>query len=318
MNVIDILLIIVVVLSVWSGYQRGFILGVFDIVTWLGSLVLTFLIYPYVANWLEGYSTSQSIWTIPLAFIISFIIIRIFIGAIAGWILGAISVASHTHVFNKALGVFPGLLNGFIYAALLATFLLIVPISDSLSATSRESFLASKLTEPVAYIEDKLSPIFDEAVRKTISRMEVAPHSEKFIRLPYTIKNAKPRPDLETKMLELINKERTKHGLAALKADPEMQVVARAHAADMFRRGYFSHYTPEKQDPFDRMKARKVKFVAAGENLSLARTLVMAHEGLMHSPGHRANILSPSFGRVGIGILDGGIYGIMVVQNFRN
>ncbi len=39
---------------------------------------------------------------------------------------------------------------------------------------------------------------------------------------------------------------------------------------------------------------------------------------LMNSPGHRANILYPEFGRVGIGIMDGGIRGLMVTQNFRN
>jgi uncharacterized protein YkwD len=38
----------------------------------------------------------------------------------------------------------------------------------------------------------------------------------------------------------------------------------------------------------------------------------------MNSPGHRANILKPQFGRVGIGILDGGRRGLMVTQNFRN
>jgi uncharacterized protein YkwD len=119
-------------------------------------------------------------------------------------------------------------------------------------------------------------------------------------------------------MLVLVNLERTKRGLKALKPDPEMAVVARKHSIDMFRRGYFSHYTPEKKDPFDRMKEDKVRFLTAGENLALARNLNMAHEGLMNSPGHRANILQPSFGRLGIGIVDGGIHGIMVTQNFRN
>jgi uncharacterized protein YkwD len=38
----------------------------------------------------------------------------------------------------------------------------------------------------------------------------------------------------------------------------------------------------------------------------------------MNSPGHRANILNPSFGRVGIGILDGGFYGLMISQEFRD
>jgi len=38
----------------------------------------------------------------------------------------------------------------------------------------------------------------------------------------------------------------------------------------------------------------------------------------MTSPGHRANILQPQFGRVGIGIMDGGIRGLMISQEFRN
>jgi len=38
----------------------------------------------------------------------------------------------------------------------------------------------------------------------------------------------------------------------------------------------------------------------------------------MNSPGHRANILHKDFGRVGIGIMDGGIRGLMVSQEFRN
>jgi uncharacterized protein YkwD len=38
----------------------------------------------------------------------------------------------------------------------------------------------------------------------------------------------------------------------------------------------------------------------------------------MNSPGHRANILRQQFGRVGIGIMDGGMRGLMVSQEFRN
>ena len=76
--------------------------------------------------------------------------------------------------------------------------------------------------------------------------------------------------------------------------------------------------TPERLSPFDRMKKHKIRFLAAGENLALGQTLNICHRGLMNSPGHRANILNPAFGRVGIGILDGGIYGLMITQSFRN
>jgi uncharacterized protein YkwD len=118
-------------------------------------------------------------------------------------------------------------------------------------------------------------------------------------------------------MLELVNKERAKEGLKPLKADPELSRVARAHSRDMFIRGYFAHENPDGMDPFDRMKKANVRFRVAGENLALAQTLDIAHINLMNSPGHRANIMNPAFGRLGIGVLDGGFYGLMISQEFR-
>jgi uncharacterized protein YkwD len=119
-------------------------------------------------------------------------------------------------------------------------------------------------------------------------------------------------------MLVLVNQERAKAGLKPLVMDPELTQVARQHSADMFARGYFSHYTPEGLSPFDRMHKAGVNFRTAGENLALAPTLTIAHNGLMNSPGHRANILRPQFGRVGIGIMDGGARGLMISQEFRD
>ena len=119
-------------------------------------------------------------------------------------------------------------------------------------------------------------------------------------------------------MLALVNRERTSRGLVALEMDAELRLLARDHARDMFKRGYFSHVTPEGKDPFDRMRAANIIFGLAGENLALAPTLDMAHDGLMNSPGHRANILNGGFRKVGIGVLDGGIYGRMFVQEFTD
>jgi uncharacterized protein YkwD len=68
----------------------------------------------------------------------------------------------------------------------------------------------------------------------------------------------------------------------------------------------------------DRMQQARIGYLSAGENLALAPSLYLAHSGLMRSPGHRANILRPQFGRLGIGILDTGQHGLMVTQNFRN
>ncbi len=65
-------------------------------------------------------------------------------------------------------------------------------------------------------------------------------------------------------------------------------------------------YRPTARGPFDRCAMMEFRFTNAGENIALAPTLDIAHSGLMHSPGHRANILRPEFGRLGSGIVDGG------------
>jgi uncharacterized protein YkwD len=76
--------------------------------------------------------------------------------------------------------------------------------------------------------------------------------------------------------------------------------------------------SPEGKDLGNRLQQARVRYLSAGENLALAPTLHSAHTGLMRSPGHRANILRPQFGRLGIGILDAGSHGLMVTQAFRN
>ena len=86
----------------------------------------------------------------------------------------------------------------------------------------------------------------------------------------------------------------------------------------MFARGYFSHYTPEGLTPFDRMAQGDAYFTYAGENLALAPNVTIAMQGLMQSLGHRANILSANFGKIGVGVIDGGIYGQMFCQEFTD
>jgi uncharacterized protein YkwD len=318
MNIIDLFLIIVVLFSVYNGYLKGFILGTLQLVLLAAGLIFAFLMYPYVAVFLQKHWASLGIWTVPLSFIFALISARIILSLVANRFLTTIPDTAHTSLPNRVMGVIPGFVNGLVWAIVISALLLSVPFSEGLSAKTRDSVLAGKMAEQVEWLDEKFSPVFDEAVNKTMNRLTVDPKSEKTVSLPFKHDKPKAREDLESKMLVLVNEERQKVGLKPLKADPEMLVVARAHSADMFARGYFSHITPEGLSPFDRMKREKVRFLTAGENLALGQTLAICHRGLMNSPGHRANILNKTFGRVGIGILDGGIHGLMITQNFRN
>jgi len=120
----------------------------------------------------------------------------------------------------------------------------------------------------------------------------------------------------EQQMLALINEERAKAGLKPLQMDSKLVAVARMKSKDMIDKNYFSHTSPTYGDPFTMMKSAGISFGYAGENLAGHQTVAGAHEALMNSPGHRANILNANYTHIGIGIVDGGPYGKMFTQLF--
>ena len=318
MNYVDLLLVAIVAVSAYSGWKTGFILSFTELINWTGSLLIGFLIYPYLSALALKILELRSFWSSPIIFLICIVIGRIILGYILNSFLGTVPESAHHRPINKALGVLPGFINGLIFAALVAIVISGVPLGNSFSEETQNSSIAYKLTTRTRWIENKVRPVFSDMLKESGTAITIHPETNKLIKLPFKIDLAKPRPDLEAQMLVLINQERAENKLKPLKADPLLREVARHHSDDMLRRGYFSHQSPEGSDPFDRIRKASVPFNSAGENLALSPNLKTAHDGLMESPGHRANILHKDFGRVGIGILDGGSNGIMVTQNFRN
>lgn len=318
-NIIDVLLVVVIALNLLNGYRRGFILGVLDLAGWVLSLLAGLRYYQPLASWLgPRVDLWSEVWDQPIAFVIVALFVGVIVHLIGHALLRRMSPDIHERPANQTLGLLPGLVNGVITAAILSALLLAVPLSESLSERTRASVMVNRLAVYAQSLEGKLRPVFGEAIAKTLNLLTVQPDSNERVTLPFTVSTSRPRPDLEKRMLDLVNNERVSRGLQPLVADPELTEVARRHSADMFARGYFAHDTPEGVTPFDRMREANVRFLTAGENLALAPTLSVAHTGLMNSPGHRANILRPQFGRLGIGIMDGGMRGLMVSQEFRN
>jgi len=318
LNLIDGLLALIVLVSLLGGWGRGFLIATLQLFTLAASLVAAFAGYHYPQAWLEAWAPALGVWTAPLSFLASYILAHLAFGRLAGALAGLFPRTAHAHGINRTLGLAPGLVNGLINAMLASLLLLTLPLSDGLSKLTRESALAGQLSIPAQWLEARLAPIFHPALQRTLQALTVPTEPNATIKLPYQVTSPKVRPDLEARMLEMVNAERTAQGLRPLQADPALAEVARAHSRDMFARSYFSHTNPEGQEAFDRMRQAGVPYLVAGENLALAQSLPSAHQGLMNSPGHRANILLPRYGRVGIGVLDGGRYGLMVTQNFRN
>jgi uncharacterized protein YkwD len=318
-NLVDLLLLAVIILSLLNGYRRGFVHGVLDLAAWLLSLLAGLRYYQPFSRWLgERIDLWSEVWDQPIAFILIGVFVSIIVHVIGSALLRRLPKDIDERPVNQTLGLLPGLANGLIVAAILSALLLAVPLSESLNERARESAIADRLSVYAERLESQLRPVFAEAIGRTFNLLTIRPESNERVTLPFKVATTRPRPDLEQRMLDLVNQERAAAGLRPVAADPELTEVARRHSADMFARGYFAHDTPEGRTPFDRMRDENVTFLTAGENLALAPTLQVAHTGLMNSPGHRANILRPQFGRLGIGIMDGGMRGLMVSQEFRN
>lgn len=318
LNPIDLLLIAIVLGGALAGWWRGFLFAALDLLTLAASLAAAFLGYRHVTEWVGALAPSLGVWTAPLSFVGLFLLVHLVLANVV--LRFTLHLPGHVHgkLLNRLLGVAPGLVNGAMYAVVAAVLLLTLPLGARINTWAHDSELAGRFSAPAEWVEVRLGPVFEPAVQKLADMLMVQPESRDTIALRFRVNRAEPRPDLETQMLELVNAERRAAGLKPVRPDPVMTQVARSHSRDMFSRGYFSHFSPEGKDLGDRLQQARIGYLSAGENLALAPTLTTAHSGLMRSPGHRANILRPQFGRLGIGILDGGVHGLMVTQAFRN
>lgn len=122
----------------------------------------------------------------------------------------------------------------------------------------------------------------------------------------------------EDRMLELVNAARSEAGLSPLVMDEAIRAVARAHSADMRDRRFISHVNPGGLRLEDRASRAGIQFQYYGENIAQNDDEAAAHRALMESDEHRANILNPSFGRIGIGIVAAPGRGMLVTQNFAD
>ncbi len=111
----------------------------------------------------------------------------------------------------------------------------------------------------------------------------------------------------------VLNAERDRHGLRPLKLNKRLSKASRKHARDMARRKYFAHDSLGGGSFVDRIRRSgylsNVRSWTVGENIAWGSNSLATPRSIgqawMNSPGHRANILSPAFKEIGIGVAYG-------------
>lgn len=317
MNSFYFFIIIVILIGAFAGFLAGFVNTFLFLFKITAASAGAYFLYPYMAALLDYLFPVNDNTLFPASFFASVFIIYC-IGSLLFIPLKKVIRPVHKYVINKIAGIFPGAGCGIIAVGVLLQFASYFSLPVQTEEEIKNSGFAAITNIAVNHFRDKLEPVFNMPQPSIAAATEKVIPEEASVKLSFVTYSYEVRNDLENQLLQLVNEERIKYGLKKLVADVEMAEVARQHSADMFSRGYFSHNTPDSIDPFKRMHNAGIEYRVAGENLALSSTLALAHKGLMNSPGHRANILNPMYGRVGIGILDGGKYGLMISQEFRD
>lgn len=101
-------------------------------------------------------------------------------------------------------------------------------------------------------------------------------------------------------VVDLVNAERAKEGLAPLTIDPMVEKAATVRANEI--QSNFDHVRPDGSSFSSALKEQGVNYRGAGENIAWGqRTPQEVVNAWMNSPGHRANIMNKSYTHIGVG-----------------
>lgn len=316
---VDLIIIALILGAVFLGLRRGFVRGVIDVLLVLLALIGAVIAYPVVAGLIERIFTVDGPVVNVLGFIVVAFVLQWTLSLVTSLALspfiGLIRGAKPVRWLDNMFGVIPGLVKGVVIAAAFTLFLTIVPFGRQFDSGFRDSLLGQRFltgaAEATYWTQERFGLNLTDFTVVTIR------DAEGTYRLPYTVtEGLEINVEDEARMLELVNEERQRHGLAPVVFDAELQPVARAHSEEMLRLGYFSHHSPVTGTPGDRLAAAEVQFSVAGENLAYAPSVQIAHRSLMRSEGHRENILSEDFTRLAVGVIESPMGGKMFTQVF--
>lgn len=317
MNWVDFVIIVVLIYFALEGIGKSLILEIIDFFSFALALVLSLRFYNLATIQFEKY------FQIPhsLANVLGFITIW-FLAETILFTLARILLTHFKKIIpasaDRLLGVIPATLRGVVFIAIFLVLIATFPIQPRIKKNVTDSKIGSYILSKTYQLEAPLKGVFGGITLDTLTFLTVKPKTNQSVDIGF--KNNKFFYDekAEFAMIELVNNERVSNGFKPLSPDAKLRLVARNHSADMFNKGYFSHYSEKGESVADRAQEEGMDFLVIGENLAYAPNLQLAHQGLMGSPGHKANIISSDFDKIGIGIANGDEFGIMFTQVFTN
>lgn len=319
-NWIDAVIIIGLGYQIYVGWRSGSLSLLANLASFLCSFWLAIRFHGAVGAFLGSKFGLSAAWVDVAGYAAIAIFSQILLEEVFLYAVNMLPEKFKASKINRWLGA---VLSGVNTAILISFFILLIlalPLRGSLKQDVRNSWLAGLLVKASELYGGSMQSSVRDIAGKASKFFTIEPNSTQSVALDVPANGVTYSVDSvnEEQMVALVNKERTTRGFSALIVDSAMTQVAREKSRDMFERKYFSHYDPDGNNAANRMDKANIPYGIVGENLAFAPDLTSAHDGLMNSEGHRKNILDPRFHRIGIGVIDSGVYGKMFTQVFAD
>ena len=303
-SVVDAAVLAILLFAAWRGYRAGFVATMYSLASWVLAVAAAIAFAEPVTSLIESTGRLPRPAAATIGFVVTVVVIEALF-AIAGHLAvrPIVTLVRRTPLSgaDRILGIVPATVRSLLMVAVVILAIQALPVGSDVKAaieTSRAGRLVTAQTAAFPLLVTRIGEDQTEHLDLP-DGMDLAPDAV-----------------AERQLFDLVNEERAHRGLGALLWDEGLVPVARSHSEEMFRLKYFSHESPVSGSPFDRLKSAGTTYSRAGENLAYAQSVSVAHRALMESPGHRENILRPEFTRLGIGVINGGVYGRMATQLF--
>ncbi len=319
---IDLVILVFLALLLVRGWTRGFVREAMDLIGLVIGTILAFRLGPVFG----AIVTSMTDVSDELARFIGGFIVFFGFGIGAAFVTRAIERTARLpglNLANKAGGAGLAAAWGVFLATLVLTVGVVLPMPSAVADSIDDSAVARTLTDPDGVAQEVFIGLAGDRLIETMLNLREAVGTRRVIVDPDSvveIGESDPadlsRDDAAAQeIFELVNAARAAAGLDSLVWSDSLAAVGAGHAEEMYVNGYFAHTSQITGDVGDRVSDAGIRFAVAGENLALATSVRETHDGLMESPGHRANIEGDFYDSIGIAVISGPL-GLMTVQVF--
>ncbi|MFC1646836.1 CvpA family protein [Patescibacteria group bacterium] len=319
-NWIDWIIVVFCIFYLVEGWRLGFIHLIGSLSAYAVSVWVSYQTGDSIAHYLVFNLGVTKPWSDIIGFLLPLVIVQIIFVRLIIELTGNFMQKFISSVWDNILGTIAGLVNALVVISIFCSLLLMLPVRAGVKQDVNASIFAPTFIKLLEKYGGKTTSSLETVATKATKFITVKPNSNEIVYLKVNLNRWDLFEDKksEDELLRMINSDRLITGQAALKVDDVLTQIARNYSRDMFEKKYFSHTDLDGNTLATRLKKAVFTYNQAAENIVYSPDVPMAHRGLMESASHRSNILNPEFRRVGIGVINGSTYGLMITQVFAD